>query len=131
MQTLAALDALVAKVLSDSAALIGQLVIACIGLVIAWVMHRRAKISAAADGAVAEVEALTQPARHIYGEQKKREAARRLAERVHLPPEKLDGIVQAAWERREERMSKPPMFPPDESPTVPERPAVRPPPPRQ
>jgi hypothetical protein len=109
-KTFEALDALIATFLTQHSATIasaaGEVVVAAIGLLVAWIAVRRTKIKTAADGAVDTIEALTLPRASIYGEEKKAKAQDIVAEVTGIAAKKLGDEVQAAWERRRAMQDK-------------------------
>ncbi len=109
-KTLEALDALIATFLTQHSANIanaaGEVVVAAIGLLVAWIAVRRTKIKTAADGAVDTIEALTSRRVLMDGPTKKAGAQDILSEVTGIPAKRLSDEVQAAWKRRRAMQDK-------------------------
>jgi hypothetical protein len=108
--TLKALDALIATFLeqhsSNIANAAGEVVVAVLGLLLAWIAVRRTKIKTAADGAVDTAQALSEQRVFLSGPERKKTAQVLLSEATGIASDKLSSEVQKAFERRKALQKK-------------------------
>jgi hypothetical protein len=107
MQTLQALDAIVATALSKHG---DTLLTALVGLVIAWAMQRRAKIQAASEAGVLVADALNSERVPMTAEQRRAKAKGVAAKISGVAADKLEKVVEQAHARvkRERESLAPP-----------------------
>jgi hypothetical protein len=96
MQTLQALDTLFAAGIEKHG---DTLLTALIGLVVAWAMHRRAKIQAASEAGVLVADALNAERVPMDGAARKQKAKHVAAQIAGVAADKLERVVEQAHER--------------------------------